>query len=1272
VLSIINLIVFALLAASVLGAATSASVVGANNTQLLVAVTTTYTGDCTYELSENASLTPLVNDINTSHFAGANSDARDGSRIHGNTHLMLIGRRTSEVSADDGKLKSRALAVSTAHHGRVTCGAETALFAGSTTNIPWGNTYPETYPYNSAGVGGYAWPQFNWTDRNEWVIDPLTGVKAKRVSGPGDIGYLAENKAWQYALDRTGSSWTNPSNAIGWTGSGAASAFANTATTDPLFTGSVIGSLAMNGDPFLGTYPKFTIDDVLPLIYGYGTDEDPANREVDVCWTVDSGQTCHTPAIRFSLPQSVAALGTSAADAKFPGPASAINGGPHYAAGAIIPIQAIGPMVGSVTASGAVLSNVGLESSNATSNSNRFQYLWTPGTKIYVANSTCLGFICEIATLTNGKSLTLTGDPGITGTQTWVNANFGLRITKTNATGSVYVSAAWKLAMSRKGRMLQDNGSYPVCGPPDTTTVDINGNPLGYSLTGWPCIINQASDVNSLAGALYFITETGEVRYISPLIAPSTVGSGGDTISTLKVSGVGGFGWDTDPKVIYSLSVSSAPFLVIRTTYSGDWRQLPITYANTQHDAATMSWSIVTKVSEGKDVQAALDAATPYYVSGWQGTIRGVGVSGGHYIGYAMEQQDLPCIVFSIRLSDGVMVKALDSLSGPNGAPADGPPYAGRWGTCHEVRSQGFGGKVMVQMNGAQGLYRSAVIEVDKGAGWVAGNNTAIAHADGASCEAWGVSAQWAAIGATGNNCLRLRLGSEPARSTATAERTAFPCAHDATKACPVAWAEGDQLTGDAEFTEERMRIVKITRNSLTDIEVVVQRRAFCGFAYGNGTDGEVNGWTAYAANTDGCRGSAWWMDVDDPTTGWYADHARIRTSHMDFGPDDRGTITQSPVDGVRRDPVTAPRYGADLDFTIVAANGFASASGYTGSLQGYPSRRQTTEAPILERAWAFDYRHTNGGLGTGPEVAGGPHGSYTVDESAVGGMADVYRITPSWAIDRKRMPLSAWAGRNLLRDISGPASTMTAEQDYTYCIAERANECVAGSSAGFVYINVPFASTNGCYGNQTQTNYPCLIPQIAVANHGYQVLGEQYSPFSANQRAITSSFNGPGMHYVYTSLRSMPNAAFALTHANLLDNLRHEVILLKLPPSPPRDSIKRTTWMPYPVTLPARPGEVAVKFGYLEHGTSSQYHCTTRQEACLAVTSTITEATPFVWEHAVAGSDQTPGLTCTSGCTIPIPAVSGRVLYYEAFDVDTATGALTAIAGTKGIAAMP
>ena len=122
-------------------ASTSVIGVAPSNTQGVVHVSTDQGGNCTYRISESNTLTPLVHDVDTSLFSGANSDSRAGSVISGTDHYFVAGTRIAAQAAD-GVFYSRALPAVTTLYGGVTCGLDAEVtFSFTTGNILTGNTY---------------------------------------------------------------------------------------------------------------------------------------------------------------------------------------------------------------------------------------------------------------------------------------------------------------------------------------------------------------------------------------------------------------------------------------------------------------------------------------------------------------------------------------------------------------------------------------------------------------------------------------------------------------------------------------------------------------------------------------------------------------------------------------------------------------------------------------------------------------------------------------------------------------------------------------------------------------------------------------------------------------------------------------------------------------------------------------------------------------------------------------------------------------------------
>jgi hypothetical protein len=131
------------------------------------------------------------------------------------------------------------------------------------------------------------------------------------------------------------------------------------------------------------------------------------------------------------------------------------------------------------------------------------------------------------------------------------------------------------------------------------------------------------------------------------------------------------------------------------------------------------------------------------------------------------------------------------------------------------------------------------------------------------------------------------------------------------------------------------------------------------------------------------------------------------------------------------------------------------------------------------------------------------------------------------------------------------------------------------------------------------------------------------------------------------------------------------DVMLAKLPPFPAADSVDRTTFQAIPVVIPTVAGatNAIVRFGYAEHGAYDAFYCTSRQEKCLAVAATV-PSDPFKFPSDGSGGVESgvAGLSCGGGCTVAVPAISQRMLYYQvvlrdASNATVSTGAVKVVA---------
>jgi hypothetical protein len=237
-----------------------------------------------------------------------------------------------------------------------------------------------------------------------------------------------------------------------------------------------------------------------------------------------------------------------------------------------------------------------------------------------------------------------------------------------------------------------------------------------------------------------------------------------------------------------------------------------------------------------------------------------------------------------------------------------------------------------------------------------------------------------------------------------------------------------------------------------------------------------------------------------------------------------------------------------------------------------------------------------------------------------------------------------AACGHSPLLDVSGASSVITgaSSDNYKYCIALAGGECSSGSSAGDVFVNcpkikAPYCTYQGIGGSDPETRDICIADMGAYTMYTTQVGVKSADPDGRNGRRVTAAFGRYHWLNEFWNVKALPDGRWMLVWSTFLQGLRNSVLLVKLPPFPSPDSVNHGDYIPVAVKLPppSVPGShnAIVQFGY-----DTNYFCTSRREIC------VQGNTPeFTYQRENAS-----GVPCSNGCTIQVPAISQRVLYYR------------------------
>ncbi len=276
--------------------------------------------------------------------------------------------------------------------------------------------------------------------------------------------------------------------------------------------------------------------------------------------------------------------------------------------------------------------------------------------------------------------------------------------------------------------------------------------------------------------------------------------------------------------------------------------------------------------------------------------------------------------------------------------------------------------------------------------------------------------------------------------------------------------------------------------------------------------------------------------------------------------------------------------------------------------------------------------------------------------------------------LNRKVQPTWAYCGMQPLVDVSSGATgnviSDTGTDSYKYCVARKAGECRTNSGAGDIFVNCPnvvprMGGSYGCMWYQANQDVPvdiCIGNMSANLNSISQFGYKQNDFAGALARTLTHGLTRYKIIDDFWHGKAVSDASWLLFRSMYTNGAWTEILLGKVPPYPATDSVTRSNFQAIPIQLkpPAGLGvdNAVIQFGYAENGAPDNFYCTSRQEKCLANSGSVptpplaaTNPTPaFSFPTDGTGGLETgvTGMACSTGCTIVIPAISQRMLYYQ------------------------
>ena len=425
----------------------------ANPTGLIVGVTQTQailqikgaqaSVGCSIGLATNLAFFPEHPDVNGSEYSGAGVDLTRADTIvqSDGTRLVTLGHMNDD----------RALAAATQYFWEFSsCGGGVTI-GGSFITAPLANgSVSPGVPFNSSAYGNRAWPATSVNiAAGSALVDPISGVQWFPVCSPTCMTWRtgangsATPPSGFYGFAHTvgGSTWSNSGNVINGLGSNASST--DTTTLD-LYPDPTHENTGTGGS---SVYANSGLNDISVVVYEGGTDASSANRTAQWCVFKHQASGCVGTPFTVAGPQSAIAhvlSGSSDPDQPYPSafPSAFFTG---WGANVFIGRH--------LRATSGTLACVPGSPSTCTidtlSEQSHFDPGMIAGDKVYIAGSSCTNSMCTLSAAPSSAGVvTISESVTASSGTSFVAYQWGIRVNKTTATGTLTIGANYKLAGS--------------------------------------------------------------------------------------------------------------------------------------------------------------------------------------------------------------------------------------------------------------------------------------------------------------------------------------------------------------------------------------------------------------------------------------------------------------------------------------------------------------------------------------------------------------------------------------------------------------------------------------------------------------------------------------------------------------------------------------------------------------------------------------------------------------------------------------------------------